>query len=292
MAATEAIMADSVTAGAPATTRESSNETFSLNSKNNLERTGRKFIRTADVKCKVKNVRKATDLVEDITIKYNGFIINSNLQTTVDHVEAKPISADSTLETKTYTVANDIMLRVPNRQLDSLMRELNGIVDFLDYRVIKAEDVGLGLLSHELQAKRLKTYEKRATQTIDNQGKKVDESMNAEDDLLDKQNQLDQTVIQSMTLEDQIAYSTVHLQIYQRETIFRELFINPDNSEGYRPNLFVRLGEALTDGWHIFEELLVFFFRLWFLFVIAGVALVLYRRFGRKLQAAPVSREK
>ncbi len=276
----------------PTNTTPEGNAAFDLTSKSNLEKTGRKFIRTADVKFKVVDVRKATTHIEDLAAKHNGFITNSNLQTQVDQVKTTAISADSTLEIKFYTVTNDITVRVPNTQLDSLLREMNQLVHFLDYRIIRAEDAGLNLMSSQLQSKRLENYEKRASQTIDKQGRKLGETINATDKLLDKQTAIDEAHIQHLELEDQIAYSTLKLQIYQRETVFREIVINPQNIDDYRPNLFVRLWESLVEGWHILVELLVFFARLWFLFVLAIVAVFIYRRYGRKSKVAVSLSEK
>ncbi|MDJ1493245.1 DUF4349 domain-containing protein [Cytophagaceae bacterium DM2B3-1] len=287
-----AAMTDTVAVAANASPQPEGNANFTLDSKNNLETTGRKFIRTADVKCKVKNVRSATNQIEDLTAKFDGFITNSNLQSSVDRTESVPVSSDSTLEVKTYTVTNNITLRIPNAKLDSLMRSLNSLVDFLDYRVVKAEDAGFDLLSNQLQQKRLESYENRMTQNIDKRGKKLGESTTAEENLLDRQNRLDQSRVHTLGLEDQIAYSTVHLQIYQRETVFREIIVNPNNIESYKPGLFVRLKESLVDGWYIFEEIVIFFSRLWFLFVIGSIAWILYRRYGKKSRVTVAPLEK
>lgn len=270
---------------------EPANETFDLTHRSNLEKTGRKFIRTADVKCKVKNVREATNQIEDLTARYGGFITQSNLQTQTAYVNTSAISADSTLETKAYTVTNEITLRVPNAQMDSLLHGLNQLVDFLDYRVIRAEDASLTLLASQQQQKRLQDYEKRATQTIDRQGRKLSETMNAEDNLLAKQRAMDEVQLQQQSLDDRVAYSTIQLQIYQRETLFREIVANPANVDEYRPNLLVRLWESLVDGWYTLEEVIVFFARLWFLWALIITGVILYRRYGTNLKKAIVLKE-
>jgi len=267
------------------------NSDFQISSQTGVEKTNRKFVRTADVKCKVKNVRQATDLIEDITAVHQGFIVHSNLQTSVERSESVPISADSTLETRTYTVENDVLLRVPNYKLDGLLRELNSLVDFLDYRVIKAEDAGLSLLAGQMRSQRLKDYERRTIQKIDNQGRKLRETINAEDNLLDKQNQLDEQKLQTLQLEDQIAYSTVHLRIYQRESVFSEVVANARPTQTYRPGFAGRLGESLVEGWYIMEEILVFIARLW-LVLLVGIGLyILYQRYSKRLKPRPIVTE-
>ena len=43
----------------------------------------RKFIRTADLKFRVKNVEKSTYNIEDITRHFGGFVTYTNLETTI-----------------------------------------------------------------------------------------------------------------------------------------------------------------------------------------------------------------
>ena len=43
----------------------------------------RKFVRTADVKFKVKNIAKSTYAIEDATTKFGGFVTYTNLQSNI-----------------------------------------------------------------------------------------------------------------------------------------------------------------------------------------------------------------
>jgi len=254
------------------------NENFNLNTKNNLEKTGRKFIRSADVKLKVKNVQSSTEKIEDLTAKYNGYIINSNLQNQIYSTSEIAISKDSSLLTKSYIVENNITIKIPNAKLDSLLRELNRIVQFLDYRVIKAEDVSLQFLSNSKEIKRLDTYEKRVTKAIDQKGKKLDETNTSENDLLEKQTQNDRITIKKLSLEDEVAFSTIQIHIYQNESKFKEIVSNRINYESIRPyreNLFTRIGDALIDSWYIFEEILLFFTKVWYL-ILGGILIIIF----------------
>jgi len=256
------------------------NENFNLNTKNNLEKTGRSFIRSAEVKFKVKNVQSSTEKIEDLTAKYNGYIINSNLQNQINNTSEIAISKDSSLATKTYVVENNITIKIPNAKLDSLLRDLNSMIQFLDNRVIKAEDVSLQFLSNSKEIKRLDIYEKRITKAIDQKGKKLDETNASENTLLERQIQNDKINIQKLSLEDQVDFSTIQIQIYQNEVKFKEIVSNRNNYESIRPyreNLFLKLGDALIDSWYIFEEILLFFTRVWYL-ALGGILIIIFYR--------------
>ena len=79
----------------------------------------RRFIRTAELKFKVKSVIKSTYDIEDITNRQGGFVTYTNLTSDINNVTTIAVSADSTLETTYYTVTNSIKIRVPNTKLDT-----------------------------------------------------------------------------------------------------------------------------------------------------------------------------
>ena len=94
----------------------------------------RKFIRTADVKFKVKNVAKSTYAIEDATSKFGGFVTYTNLQSTINEEDKTKVSQDSTLVTTKYKVENNITIRVPNTKLDTVIKTIAKQIHFLDYR--------------------------------------------------------------------------------------------------------------------------------------------------------------
>ncbi|REH00925.1 DUF4349 domain-containing protein [Flavobacterium aquicola] len=171
----------------------------------------RKFIRTADIKFKVKNVAKSTYIIENITNKFDGFVTYTNLQSTIlDQFETK-VSLDSTLQTIRYNVENDITIRVPNKRLDTVIKSIAKQIDFLDYRLIKADDVSLKMLSNKLSQTRSADSEKRIEKAIDTKGKKINDIMDAENTLANKKEQNDNTKLENLSMEDQVNFSTLTL---------------------------------------------------------------------------------
>lgn len=244
--------------------------------------TSRKFIRTADLKFKVKSVIKSTYDIENITNLQGGFVTYTNLTSEINNVTTIPVSADSSLETTYYTVSNSIMIRVPNTKLDTTLKDISRNIDFLDYRIIKADDVALVLKANNLTQERSAKNEERLKNAIDTRGKKLNETTNAEEVLLSKQEQADNAKILNLSLTDQIKFSTVNLTIYQRPTLKRELISNDKNITAYEPRFGSKIIEALISGWTVLESFIVFIARLWGLILFGFIVYVIYWKYGKK----------
>ncbi len=248
---------------------------------NNSDST-RKFIRTAEMKFKVKSVINSTYAIEELTQKQNGFVTYTHLSSDINYTTTTPISADSSLETTYFTVKNNITLRVPNTKLDTTLKEISKNIDFLDYRIITADDVALQILSNNLTQNRSKKNEERLTNAIDEKGKKLKELTLAEEILLSKQEQSDNAKISNLSLSDQINFSTITLSIYQRQTIKRELISNDKNIEAFEPSFGSKLVESLKFGWNILETFIVFLVKLWGLFLFFIVAFFIFKKYMHK----------
>lgn len=245
-----------------------------------------KFIRTADLKFKVKSVIRSTYNIEDLTARQGGFVTYTNLKSDIGFTEVKAISADSSLETTHFTVTNEMIIQVPNTKLDTTLKEIAKNIDFLDYRIIKADDVALQIMANKLTQNRSTKNEARITRAIDNRGKKLNETTVAEEILLSKQEQADNARIANLSLQDQLNFSTINITIYQRQTIKRELIANDRNIDEYEPGFGRKIVEALKTGWVILEAIVIFLLNLWGIYVLALIGYLLYKiyviKFGKK----------
>ena len=246
------------------------------------EGSNRKFIRTAELKFKVKNVTQSTYAIENITNKFDGFVTYTNLQSNiVDKFETK-ISQDSTLETTRYNVENNITIRVPNKRLDTVIKSIAKQIDFLDYRIIKAEDVSLKMLSNQLSQKRSNTNDKRIEKAIDTKGKKINDIIDAENNLASQKEQNDNSKLENLSIQDQVNFSTLTIEIYQHESIRQEMHANTRDENYYKPNIGIRILDSLKTGWYVLLNVIVFLFQIWwFLFIVIG-GFVIYRKYLKK----------
>jgi len=246
--------------------------------------TTRKFIRTADIKFKVKNVAAATYNIEDIVRRNNGFVTYTKLESVINNVIVTPVSTDSSVETTHFNVVNTITLRVPNYLLDTTLKDISQQVDYLDTRTIIAEDVALQMLANKLTQKRAIKNETRLSEAIDSKAKKLLETTEAENKLTGKEEEADNAFIKNLSLTDQVNYSTVTLYLYQRETAKRELIANDKNISAYEQSFGSKMFDELKKGWYVLAEIVLFFTRLWGLILIGIIAFLLVKKYGHKFK--------
>ncbi|MBL7954233.1 MAG: DUF4349 domain-containing protein [Flavobacteriales bacterium] len=241
----------------------------------------RRFILTGDLRFRADDVVKTSFAIEALIARHGGFVANTHLSTDISGRYTTPISADSSLETTRYTVNNRLTIRIPSANLDTTLKSLIAFVDFLDHRTLSATDVRIALLRDKLTKRRLAAHTGRLTEAIEEKGGKLKETITAEDKLIDRQTQADEATLNTLELEDRIAYSTLTLDIYQREAIRRELVPNEQNIEAYEPGFFSKAGEALYDGWKLLQDLGVELLRAWSLILIGIVVFLLFQRIRR-----------
>lgn len=223
----------------------------------------RTFVRTADLSFKVKDVKTATFDIERIVNEHRGYVTSSVLESDVSYKTSTRVSKDSMLDIINYKVHNNIILRIPNTELDKTLTEISSLIDYLDYRKIKAEDVTKNFQAAKLSENRFVNHKKRVEKTIDVKGKKLDQMAEAENDLLVKQEWADNTKINTMELAHDVSYSTVSINIYQKETTKKEAYAYTLPAEPYTPNFGSKFLTSLSDGAAIFGEIILFFVKLW-----------------------------
>ena len=207
----------------------------------------RKFIRTADIKFKVKNVERSTYRIEDVITASNGFVINTSLHSRINYSNEFRIKEDTVLKRTYFTVENYITFRVPNTLLDTTLKQIANQIDYLDHRLIKAEDVSFKALKNKLSEKRFNKHEQRLTKAINTN--KTKDIVAAEDNLFSKQEQADENAIANLELNDQIEYSTVELLIYQDEQMKQEKQYSEFKQPSYKPSFGKELAESVKFGW-------------------------------------------
>lgn len=242
----------------------------------------RRFIRTANLKFKVKSVIDATYTIEETVRDHGGFVTFTEMRSNIDNVDSRAVSADSSMEITRYTITNTLTLRVPNKLLDTTLKDIAHNIDYLDYRVIKAEDVALSILEKQLTQRRAVKSEQRLANSFNGTNKNIDPTAAAE--LQNQQDEAaDNAIIEALRLEDQIEFSTIELEIYQRQGVKREMIASTKEIEEYQPGIGSRFSDSLAFGWEIIVEFVLFLSKLW-VFIVIGIAT--YIAYKRKLFSA------
>lgn len=120
------------------------------NTTNETELSKNAILKTVDIKFKVKDVVSTTSIIESICNTQGGFVTYSNLVSNINNKTSIAVSVDSSVETNYYSVSNSIIIRVPNNKLDTVLKAIAINVDYLDHRIIKADDVALQIFTNKL----------------------------------------------------------------------------------------------------------------------------------------------
>ena len=243
----------------------------------------RKFVRTADLQFKVKDVRQSSEQIEDLTTKYSGFVTYSNLRSDVLEKKTVAISQDSLLEVSSVQIQSDVSIRVPNQHLQTLLKELSSMMLFVHHRKIEAEDVSLQMLSHNLANKRQEKFVERNQRVHQNRRGSINSAVEAEETLLNHQTISDEHKVQNMTLQDQVDYSTITINLYQNAFLDKVMLENRQVIDNYRTNVFIRLWESVKFGWLFLEDVVVLLMRMWVFLLLGGVA-YFYWQYRKKVQ--------
>ena len=269
----EAAVADSTTAGLTTSDAAVVNSTDTVH----------KFIRTADLRFKVKDVASATYKIEDAVRQQGGFITYTNMAGNIANTTVNAISEDSSIVSTHYTVTNSITLRVPDSKLDTTLKAIAANVDFLDIRVIKAEDVSLQILANKIANSLGINHAKRIANAIDDKGKKLNDIVNAEEKLLVNQKSTADSKIANLALADQIKYSTVTLSLYQLPVMRNEIVANDKNIQPYKQPFGTRILASLHSGWELVESLVIFIANLWALILLLIIGYMLFKKHSHNL---------
>ena len=236
----------------------------------------RAFVRTADLSFKVKDVKNATFEIERIVSEHNGYVTSSILESDVNYKNSLRVSKDSVLDIINFTVHNNIIMRIPNAELDKTLTDISGLINYLDYRKIKADDVTKEFQAAKLSENRFVNHKKRLEKAIDGKGKKLDQMVEAENELLVKQEWADNSKLNTMELAHDVSYSKVSINIYQKETTKKETYAYALPTEQYTPSFGSKLFTSLSDGASVFGEIILFFVKLWpIIFLVSGIIVLI-----------------
>lgn len=221
------------------------------------------FVRNANIKFKVKDVFNTTKEIENIVSQNGGYVILSDLKSNSDYNNTIQFKKDSVLELNYFTTVSNISIRVPNKQLDSVVRKITDMAIFIDFRTLKADDVKMKLYANKLAENRYNQYKKNVQKSIATTKAKLNQVYEAHETILEKQTLADQTSIESMDLIDQVNYSTLNLELYQAQSVKSEAKLFIPIIKPYEPSFFSKLGHSFLNGFELLKNLVLFFVDIW-----------------------------
>ncbi len=237
----------------------------------------RMMVRKADMNFKVKELQKTSQKISALTAKCGGEVWNSHLRTEIQNTVTKQLSADSLLEVITHRQTNELTIRVPSKNLDSLLVSLEGLSQLLHHKEVTTENVSLDYLSNELKAKNLARTQNNHEEAMDKKKANLEKYTDATYRNSDMQNEVVDRQIQNLAMLDQVQFSTVTVSIYQDVEAYQNVVANL-HSDRFGPGFGSSALMAIQDGWSFMLNLIIFLIRIWPLYVV-GVGLFFLIRY-------------
>ncbi|EGK02754.1 MULTISPECIES: DUF4349 domain-containing protein [Dysgonomonas] len=241
-----------------------------------------KFIRTASTKFKVREVVSATQKIEDIALKNRGFIIKSAINNENLYSETVDISKDSSIVNYSCNLIATIELKVPALLLDSVLRQIAPLAVLVDYRTVDAQDVTVKLMSDQLAQIRLAKRQKRISNAISTTGRKLDDVMVAEDALDASLEDADRKVISEYMTNEQVAYSTISISMYQDRIEYSEKILRKTAVKEYTPGFGSKLLDALAGGWSIISAIFLMLVYVWPLIIVSAIGVFIFLKIRKR----------
>ncbi len=215
----------------------------------------RQIIKTADLRIQVKDINKSSKQAERTAQKYGGYV------------------SESTLTNSNYEISNSITIRVPAGKFDSLLNNLSGEALFIQHKRISSQDVTEEYVDVTTRLKTKKEVRDRYIDILRNKAKTVEDVLKAEEQIRIIQEEIEAKEGRLRYLKDQVALSTIYLELYQT------IEYRPEPSTFYE-SFWSKVISGLKNGWHVAQDILLFFINIWPL-VILGILVWWKRRWIR-----------
>ena len=242
----------------------------------------RKFIRTAQVEFRVREVYRAALAIEDLAAKHGGFVVRNSIRSDVEGLEIRPSGDGKLVELATYTVRGVLQVRVPSAQTQAFLRGLADQVEFLDNRNYEAMDAQFELLQRRLAYARYQDAQQAQGEAAQGRGK-LGDKIDAIAARTGSQAQRDEALIEQKQYEDRVAFATIDLSLYQTPLVRRTERMDVDavvRRDG--PGFFPRLGHAMARGWYGLLDVAIGLSSLWPLWLCLCAGAIALRRWRRR----------
>ncbi|MFN7910677.1 MAG: hypothetical protein ACK5QC_02565 [Bacteroidota bacterium] len=224
---------------------------------------GYNFIKKATLKCKVNHVLKTTERIEDIITLNGGYVTFNDYNSDNCYTSEIRHQRDSLLKITHYTPQCTLSARVPTKLLDSVIRKIVALAEYIDTKKLSADNVRLKLMANQLFVKRKLTTIKQtqiAEKSIATRFKDKERAINSESE---NRSLADERQLNNLELIDQVNYSEINLMLYQDMALFTKTIAKPDIIKPYQTPFLNRLGDGILNGLKILSEIIIALINCW-----------------------------
>ena len=237
-----------------------------------------KLIRSAQIKFKVENVPQATFKIEEITLKNGGIIMESSINNNRSYAVTTNISEDSAQITYSSTLLANMQLKVPKLKLDTVLKQIAPLAVDIDYRKVEARDVTIQIMVDSLTQARAKKKNSRIQVAIDTKPSKLNDVVEAEESLDNSLLQADQAFLSAYSLNEQIDFSVITINIYQSPIQCAEKIVREKVIEEYKSGLLSQASDAFLNGCYFISALFVLLLNIWPILLVFAIVIVIFLR--------------
>lgn len=198
----------------------------------------RQIIKTANYRIQVKDVNVSSKRANELALKHGGYV------------------SESALTNSSYEITNAITIRVPATRFDSLLDDLGGEAIFTQYKRISSQDVTEEYVDITTRLKTKKEVRDRYVDILRNKAKTVEDVLKAEEQIRIIQEEIEAKEGRLRYLKDQVAMSTIHLELYQ------SIEYRPEPT-AFHESFWSKLLTGLKNGWQLAQGIVLFFINIW-----------------------------
>ena len=237
-----------------------------------------KLIKTADMRFKVRNVRKSCTDISMLANSMSGMVMDHTLESFIEKSEKTPISGDSVIIVSSYSTHSNMVVRIPSEKMEDFLYAVGKLAIFVDAWNMHIDDKSLDYLSARMKSTSRSKFVKDQRKNAQAETGDATEVLHVNDDLIDHK-------VSNMKIDDSVKYSTISLNLYQNSLISKEVTAN-NNLSNYQLPFFTRMGNSFGYGWVLFKDFLIAITHIW-IFIALGVCIWLAIRYKvRKSKAA------
>jgi hypothetical protein len=168
-----------------------------------------------------------------------------------------------------YKIENSLIIKVPVDQFDNAVVQLAANTEKINEKKITSQDVTAEVIDTKSRMEAKRQVRLRYMDLL-KQAKNMEEILNVQAEINAVQEQIESAAGRIGYLDHASVFSTIHLTYYQ--------VLNPTAKDKGDHSFGTRLSSAFRTGWSWIGEVLVGLVAVWPLFLLAFIALVIYRK--------------
>ncbi|WP_372644749.1 DUF4349 domain-containing protein [Ancylomarina sp.] len=215
----------------------------------------KKIIKDGRIGIKVKNLEQVKMQVDSLVKKYDGYYANESFNNS--H----------------YRSAYNLKIRIPSERFEAFIAGVDNAKVELMFKDINARDVSEEYYDLKTRLKNKRLYLSRY-QDLLKRAKSIKDILEIEEKIRYLVEEIESVEGQIKYLDDQVGYSTLNLTI----SMEKDSRFEPNKKDEFSE----RLKESLVNGWFGIVALFLFFVRIWPVWIVCFILIVLWRRYKRR----------